>query len=152
MSENKTPLTGSKKIEDYLHLYYGAEFRITWVANTRRPYRYAPSFISAGNIYRILKCISDPKYYSFKMFLRPLSDMTEEEMKEIVLINYNMRNTLQTANLIGYKIQFIGSGFKSEGEIDLLNCNAETFKYLLSKSFDLFNLIESGLAIDKTKL
>jgi hypothetical protein len=29
---------------------------------------------------------------------------------------------------------------------------AEQFQYLLSKSFDLFNLIPEGLAIEKTKL
>lgn len=67
-----------KELKDYLHLYLGAQYKITWIANDRRPRRDKPTYISASNLYNILKCLSAPKYYSVKLFLRPLSDMKEE--------------------------------------------------------------------------
>ncbi len=65
-----------------------------------------------------------------KLLLRPLSDMTEEELFEFKKID-------------------IGKYPKAH---DLIRCDAERVKYLLSKGFDLFNLIEANLAEDKTKL
>lgn len=63
--------------------------------------------------------------------LRPLSSMTEDEETE----HSKMRE----------------SGWTSNTEQQMLRDAAGT-KYLLSKSFDLFGLIESGLALDATKL
>lgn len=37
------------------------------------------------------------------------------------------------------------------GNLGSVLCLANDFRYLLSKHFDLFGLIEAGLAIDKTK-
>lgn len=62
--------------------------------------------------------------------LRPLSDMTDVEMDEYRLLVPPVIKTLHK-----YVIE---SAFYTH--------------WLLSKQFDLFNLIESGLAIDKTKL
>lgn len=59
----------------------------------------------------------------WKPILRNLSDMTEEEKETSGKFN-------------------VCSNFEL----------AEWFRYLLSKHFDLFNLIESGLAIDKNNL
>jgi hypothetical protein len=63
-----------------------------------------------------------------KPILRPLSDMTEEEREQL--------NDIE-----------LGESSWPTVAIALAPC----FKYLLSKHFDLFGLIESGLAIDKTK-
>lgn len=63
---------------------------------------------------------------NFKPILRPLSDMTVEEA------------------------EFKTSAAK-EGKPTIL-VNAEITYFLLKQSFDLFGLIEAGLAIDKTKL
>jgi hypothetical protein len=65
----------------------------------------------------------------FKLLLRPLSDMTEEEKENIQGTDWGFLET-------NYDWEF----------------SPETFIYLLSKYFDLFGLIEAGLAIDKTKL
>ena len=62
------------------------------------------------------------KTKSIKLILRPLNDMTDEEEKE--------------------------SGDNPETVFEA----AEQIEYLLSKHFDLFGLIEAGLAIDKTTL
>lgn len=42
--------------------------------------------------------------------------------------------------------------YDESGNVARLDNTAEAFTYLLSKSFDLFNLIPEGLAIDKTTL
>lgn len=63
-----------------------------------------------------------------KLILRPLSDMTEEE-----------RHVLSMQGML-----------PGEWREDIEN--ALRTKYLLSKGFDLFNLIPEGLAIDRTTL
>ena len=72
----------------------------------------------------------------FKPILRPLSDMTEEEY-EYVLSNFNLVSRGQTVQ------QFIIAWRAFTPECTL---------YLLSRHFDLFSLIESGQAIDKTTI
>lgn len=68
-----------------------------------------------------------------KLLLIPLKDMNDDDMKfieiedrEFMLKNFEIGN--------------------------VLNFTAEQFRYLLNRGFDLFGLIEAGLAIDKTKL
>lgn len=91
-----------------------------------------------------------------KPILRPLSDITDEEFS----VYYNM---LEKCDYEAY-IEISDSGEKKIGcewpagvsgvyinsqvGKDLMN----TFLYLQSRSFDLFGLIESGEALDKTKL
>ena len=77
--------------------------------------------------------------FSVKPILRPLSDITDVE-------------ALAWAEFFGAH-----SGALDEGPITFFRryysdyCSAESVRYLLSKHFDLFGWIESGLAIDKTK-
>ena len=61
-----------------------------------------------------------------KLVLRPLSDMTEEERCEV--------STLVPPDESPYWVKNI----------------AEVTKWYLDRGFDLFGLIEAGLAIDKT--
>lgn len=71
------------------------------------------------------------------LVLRPLSDMTEDELQECGNMIYDFSNDPELNN------------FKwKDFEIGLA---PEQFVYLLSKGFDLFGLIPSGLAIDNTK-
>lgn len=58
-----------------------------------------------------------------KLYLRPLSDKTPEERE---------------------KSSYMGGLHES--------CQPWEFRYLLSRDFDIFGLIESGLAIDKTNM
>lgn len=80
------------------------------------------------------RCLSNNRKMvlsDFKPILRPLSDMTEEEEGEY------------------WKIR--GTGWTSETESQMIR-EATGTKYLLSKGFDLFGLIESSQAIDRTTL
>jgi hypothetical protein len=65
----------------------------------------------------------------YKPILRPLSSMTEEECFKL---DWSYLHT---------------SGEKIDHEPE--NLNPDEIIYLLSKGFDLFGLIESGLAIEK---
>ena len=104
-------MSNTKDIKDYLHLYLGCEAMLTF---------------KNGNIEKVtITTLPVEKPERFKPILRPLSDMTAEEMLEC--------SSLKT---MGTLFQIMG----------------ETTKYLLSKHFDLFGLIEAGLALDKTNV
>jgi hypothetical protein len=76
--------------------------------------------------------------------------MSDQEAKEVALINYMIKNTILTASVTEYVINITTKGFSPILEIDLRRTNPQTFLYLLSKGFDLFGLIGSGQAIDST--
>jgi hypothetical protein len=79
----------------------------------------------------------------FKLLLRPLSDMTEEEFKQSGLFD----SALLDIGISDEKEQLLMFVRESRAKED--RCwYPDTYVYLLSKSFDLFNLIESGLAIN----
>lgn len=77
----------------------------------------------------------------FKPILRPLSDMSEEEENDIAV------------DMFGDWHKHVTNAIKS-GKKYVFDYRVypDLFLYLLSKHFDLFGLIESGEAIDKTKL
>jgi hypothetical protein len=122
-------------IKDYLHLYLGCTVEIPdsliqkhgLVKSTRKA-----TFLGFADYHRLESRVgfrAGPEgrvsTFFIKPILRPLSDMTGEEKSQSGII---------------YK----GSG--------VLETHFESMRYLLSKHFDLFGLIEAGLAIDKTKL
>lgn len=126
-----------KNIKNYLHLHLGCEI-----------FKPGTKLISVNiedDEYTILE---DDGFNSRvlsltntnpKPFLRPLSDITEEELTDVA-------NTLYTLPVEKIKELVV------ERRIDLIHTTPDVFLYLLSKGFDLFGLIESGLAIDKTKI
>lgn len=118
-----------KIVKNYIHLYLGCEAIITDVRNDApdEPWAAIGSRITIDTMF--LHYISEGKI-SVKIILRELNDMTEEENKEMVATQE--------------KIIFKG--------YNLLVDSGETCRYLLSKYFDLFGLIESDNAFDKTLL
>lgn len=108
-------------------------------------------------------------YSDVKLILRNLSDMTEEEMLEFVLLRFEgrdiaerlikrvtKRSEVQQHVNFGTGIPYAAWGHSDKiemvGTISANELGAEGFRYLLSCGFDLFNLIPDGLAIDKTTL
>jgi len=75
-------------------------------------------------------CAKDIYSAGFKPILRKLSDMTEEESYELEMIGHELIINKVSTN----------------------EFHAARTAYLLSHHFDLFNLIESGQAIDKETL
>ena len=116
-----------KNLGDYLHLYYGCEciFELEnsiWVNGT----------VDSIVIERFKKGMR------IKLLLRPLNDITDEELIEYGNIEFpELRD------------EFDIEGLKDTVMIEYYN--AESFMFLLSKKLDLFGLIESGLANAITK-
>lgn len=114
-----------KNIKDYLHLYLGCDimeydevFKLDMVT--------FDGFYTHSEFHQY----GSKNDEAFKLILRPLSDMIEEE-KKTVFGNYGQ---------LGIRDAY-DNYLKPEG-----------LRFLLSKHFDLFGLIEAGLAIDKTTL
>jgi hypothetical protein len=148
------------KIQDYLHLYFGCPCI----------FRYGPTgewkdgFIKEVALQRVRHGAP----YEVKPILRPLSDMTEEEMKELYQIVFDrpfLGNNI-THREIGKKEErwVLWSGVERlfiyrDGDVDAdsdlahYRGHAPTIlKWQLSKHFDLFGLIAAGLAIDATTI
>lgn len=118
-----------KDIKDYLNLYLGCEV-------------YAPAAydkeVFLDGVFKDGFWLNSEFYQydgatakSLQLILRPLSDMTEEEHQHMMKLHF-------------------------EADSKLLPWFSDTYfecvRYLLSKHFDLFNLIPEGLAIDKTAI
>lgn len=127
-----------KNIADYLHLYLGCNVRfknqeLKGKINQENLWKLFSvtkmDYGLMGNLFA-MGCIQSLRSEEIYPILRPLSDMSEEE---------RVTGNVWSCNPQKYRDH--PYGFYSPLE----------FKYLLSKHFDLFGLIEAGLAIDKTK-
>jgi hypothetical protein len=128
-------------VTEYLHLYLGCEglanivygYKIQGVRcvlvgiNTVEELLYVKCRDIYGNEWDDFRKIS---FSQFKLFLRPLSDMTEDEETEYT--------SLVDQWNFGFRRNMLGAALAT--------------KYLLSKRFDLFGLIKAGLAIDATTI
>lgn len=124
----------SKEIKDYLHLYLGCEAEIEFIDSAKGRTKLECAHVQGVLTPELVKMVK-----SCKPILRPLSDMTEEEFEDFKKI----------ADSDFCKMTVIDAA--SKDGITRLAHKFNATAYLLSKHFDLFGLIESGLAIDKTK-
>jgi hypothetical protein len=124
----------NKNIKDYLHLYIGCQCQMMGQEDETQTFKLTGvSFDDTQNVWWAYFAATEEMYAVIEdvfPILRPLADITEDEAKEGRKMFSNMADS-------DY----------SQGEI----WAAQT-RHWLSKGFDLFGLIESGLAIDKTKL
>lgn len=115
-----------KQLKEYLHLYLGCEI-MNGIDDKIR-------VLKSSNLDTyIYTKVGNPK-----ILLRPLSDMTEEEKEQIGFSAFEILRK----NEFGDKVL-------PARNISAMWAAKQT-AYLLSRHFDLFGLIESGLAIDKT--
>jgi hypothetical protein len=124
----------NKNIKDYMHLYLGNR-AILNLHDEPEPYHVDVDGILID---------MDMNACSIQLILRPLSDMSEDEALEVA---ENILS-LNGLNLDDWSAKDIVSAYVEQWD----RYTPEETKWLLSKGFDLFGLIESGLAIDKTKL
>jgi len=124
-----------KDIKDYLHLYLGCEI---YSRNVNEIIGKLEGV--QGNIihFRVRGVWYSPKWVGYQLVLRPLSDMSEEEKKNISFDAYKVLRKEQSRIATGTERAVTWAARQTE--------------YLLKQGFDLFGLIEAGLAIDKTKL
>lgn len=163
----------NKELKDYLHLYLGCECRI---GDSPDPHHVLMVNETGLSICTGTNVNGIPIWYKTahaKLVLRPLSDMTELGLLELARMH---RGQLEWEIIEGKPVARTSAGIQerfcfdadipliediennifgqeSEGSRYPTNISAaELTRYLLSHHFDLFGLIESGLAIDKTTL
>ena len=124
------------ELKDYLHFYEGALCR--WRYVDYHPGQW--SVLAPLTKRDIARLCDDNSVEKIELHIRPLSNMTEEEGFELS----EALGVFTPANFM----EAINKG--SKYVIDYRN-SFEITRYLLSRHFDLFGLIEAGLAIDKTK-
>lgn len=138
-----------KKNEDYLHLYLGCEVMVmdedgqTFRDRLEQVF-YAKNGDREFGIYEWgLLPIKD--YREIKLLLRPLSSMTVKEI--CTIFNEAFAPSFATDNIKAVSGSLFGlHKFISEyGDFD-------SIQKLLKLGFDLFGLIDAGLAIDSTTL
>jgi hypothetical protein len=138
---------------------------------------YANSLFRYTNEYGTYQCTvleriqSRKGFENGKLILRPLSDMTDEEGTHVfkiaslfdlsqceIQINNTEDGTYMEAVSGGVVIDcinFVGDNIEmgnNDGSWNSINPVSPIISYYLSRHFDLFGLIESGAAIDATKL
>ena len=130
-----------KEIKDYLPFYLGCQAKVIFARNEAAP--EIGELIEVGKNMAFVENDKHEYYecmpYEVKPILRPLCDMTGEELIQygkIEVPEMNVRFDLKGIREVAMHAYY----------------EPETFRWLLSKSFDLFGLIEAGLAIDKTKI
>ncbi len=168
-----------KKIEDYLHLYLGCECKSQGQEKDGTLKLTGVSYESMRDILWAYFDNEDDSYAvapDVCLILRPLSDMTEEERDEFWIFIFRGFNypsgkkfngitrfiDKSTTNPVPRWVLMQGVervGIEWDGHVwadsDLhpwMFNRAEVTLWLLKKSFDLFELIENNLALDKTKL
>lgn len=129
-----------KKISDYLHLYIGCKLE--------------RGGIVTHNLLAAAEEAAFDAYLDFKPILRPISSMTKEEAIEVTkpVVAYgdipNRRVYITYKNSFGDIIVSWGEGIREKySPTKETAFSPQQFHYLLSKHFDLFNLIEDDLAI-----
>lgn len=139
-----------KELKDYLHLYLGCEVRTIdyygkeWKQQLLTPQLYSELFHTGHFSYQV---------EFIKPILRPLSDMTEEEKVKVYLWEYaNNESGELVKNDSDRDFFVVKNEHGMRCYVNLHHFSAETTRKLLKAGFDLFGLIESGLAIDKTTL
>lgn len=137
--------------KEVAHLYLGCECRIYEedmidfdVDKTQGAYDNKIVFKGYGVNIRFVKPI-----------LRPLDSMTEEEMKELVLINRTAGENIKNIHLhngaVWFDKQVKAMKHWVSDAIQLDQAKANEFLWLLSKHFDLFQLLENGQALTTTQ-
>jgi len=156
-----------KDIKDYLHLYLGCEIQGNYMDEPCKgyltgigEYQAEIQFIVNGN------AEEEPAYNRYsevKPILRTLSDMTEDEkLWWFNSVNDGKRKLVESewvSELNGKACEPHWTLWTDDYKIGRMGYTVginnsfkpEQFFWLLSKHFDLFGLIEAGMAIDKTK-
>ncbi len=121
-----------KKLSDYIFLYYGHKCVYVWEGERGKILQgtVTPNII---HLRTIIAC---------KLILRNLADMTGVEKKELLSIMHGM----SSVNLLpDIKAGHLINLFINERDPEII-------RWLISKGFDIFKLIEAGLAIDEKSL
>lgn len=162
-----------KKIEDYLHLYLGCKVQI--VRDIEEEFSeddfIAPKVGEIGELIMVndgmtINCGSESEEWNygisfekskcalwdtrdFKLILRPLSDMTEEEIHELETAMWGNWEDPKLGDKESVLKMFINDSSHDRPGYEI---TVKATNWLRKNGFDVDSLLESGLAIDKKTL
>lgn len=142
-----------KKLQDYIHFYIGQPCVNSWFAETHD--MYDNGWILAGvdkistKPYKLENSDDFSWSQEVKPLLRPLSAVTDEEAQEAAEILGGASHISKEGQIRQFK-ELIERIYNMQTNIPGMRWIRLTV-FLLSRGFDLFDLIESGLALDKIK-
>lgn len=147
------------KLKDYLHYYMGC--KVITADDNEQANLVGVSDDNAHLVHDGTGSYGTCDISGVKPILRRLEDMTEEDLKEMItklslidLSNCEFEFEQFWVNAIRKGVVVDCLSIEMNGQIDMMhythatNPQAEAFHYLLSKGFDLFGLIDAGLAVD----
>lgn len=152
-----------KKLQDYIQYYIGCKCVRTDITSTG--YQYSLYAYDCDPLSRAPYYIgSDSGYYwvrEIKPILRKLDSMDDADIKSF--LNWNRLNELyvdvsykkeELAIILNYSIPCDGDIVypQSVTIMPKIELRSDQFDHLIKNGFDLFDLIESGLAIDASTL
>lgn len=146
-------MSTEKKIIDYLHLY-GLGLEVIFDNKRWKIFQFK------NDVVRLIRpdvfnrwC--EVYYADLIVPLSKLEDMTQHDIVHLFLLKgLDYRKVLTRTSIVD---NFIQIEYKCAGELlsDYITAPSfrpEQFHYLLKKGYDLFGLIEAGLAVDKKTL
>jgi hypothetical protein len=136
----------TKKTDDYMHLYINAcKYRVSFVEN---PDRF--SLWSILTPRRYLGVVNDASVHTIQVQLRPLPSMTEDECLQAAEVLGGAQHISDENRVIQFR--YLMKGMHS-GQTNIPGMGwIKLAIHLLSQGFDIFGLIDAGLAIDSTTL
>lgn len=129
-----------KQLKDYLHFYLGCDIQlpVSESPETKGVVKLTPEYLLAMYVHN--------EWDYAKLILRKLSSMTEEECW------YSQNNFGHFVK--GTSDEYIKNRLHciKESYMEFRNIMPDQFRWLLSKHFDLFDLIPAGLAIEASTI
>jgi hypothetical protein len=104
---------------------------------------------------KLAKLHTEDRIRFFKPILRPLSDITEEDIIECIKSFDKGLSDFPEFKIVGQDNSdwiYIEVGYEDTEccwRPSTQNMSVDIFKYLISKHYDVFNWLEKGLAIDR---
>ena len=152
-----------KELKDYLHLYLGCDCRLdnketgkligfdSRLHDAELEMVCYTIWLDKENDWSVYN--DDKNLGRIKPILRPLNNMTEEEIGNFFDLNVDAQVVMGNFNSPFFQVEYIDDyGERTYEHQYITQLKPEQYRYLISKHFDIFGLIESGLAIDKTTL
>lgn len=146
------------ELKDYLHLYLGSNLQVEYGYKGAKKIGILAGYdeVYGWQIFRpdvVLAPYVTVRVELIKPILRPLRSLTEEEKIAIYLNEFPERQSGELVRNASDSSWFIVKDeFGRRLTISLFSFKPNTFLKLISKHFDVFGLIEAGLAIDATTL
>jgi hypothetical protein len=138
----------SKNIKDYLHLYLGCECRIG--DSKKREWIRMVSELSVCTGINHLNIQIWYKSSSCKPILRPLSDITKEEVADLMGVDGFIKRGNWSEPFFQCEYEDLSNDQRFK-HLYITQMSPTQTVFLIKSRFDLFNLIPEELAIDKTK-